>query len=79
MKYTGEIEIKEGFKLVNPTMEVKGIFDSLDEDDNFMFKYLEIYFTVPNETIKHSRYWVIDEGVTAEDFITNHEVLNKFK
>ena len=78
MKHTGEIEIKEGFTLVNPTMEVQGIFDHLDEDDNFIRKYLEIYF-VDDKGHKHSREWTIEEGVTVEDFIASHDVLNKFK
>jgi hypothetical protein len=69
------IKIKEDLELLNPTMEVKGIFDALDENGNFDFKYLEIHFKGENIKGIHSRYWIIEEGVTAEDFINNHEIL----
>lgn len=80
MKYAGTIEIKEGFELTNPVMEVKGIFDNLDEDGNLLNKYLEIHFTSEDSKVKiHARGWKIEEGVTSQEFIDNHNVLNKFK
>jgi len=78
MYYKGTIEIKKGFSLTNPTMDVQGIFDSLDNEDNLLFKYLEIHFKEPNDKLIHSRWWMIEEGVTEDEFISNNEVLKQF-
>lgn len=79
MKLIGTIEIKPNFYLTDPTMVVKGIFDSNDENDVFQFKYIEIHFTEPNKKLIHSRYWEISDGVTADEFISSHDVLKQFK
>jgi len=60
MKATGTIIIKD-LELVNPVMEVKGIFDSIDpETEEFQFKYLECLFTCDNLKGLHSRYWIVE-------------------
>ena len=76
MKYNGTIEIKEGFSLTNPTMEVKGIFESVNDEGEIDFKYIEVHFK--ENGIFHSRYWII-ENETIEEFVASHNVLNKFK
>lgn len=83
MKYTGTIEIKDGFSLTNPTMVSQGIKDAMKinevtQEETFDFKYLEVYFTEPNNKLVHSRYWVIGDGVTEEEAITSNDVLNRF-
>ena len=59
-------------------MEVKGIFESINEEDEVDFKYIEVNFTEPNKKLIHSRYWVVTNE-TIEEFISSHNVLNKFK
>ena len=78
MKYLGKIEIKEGFSLFNPTMEVRGIFESINEEGEVDFKYIEIHFTEPNQKLIHSRFWIVTDE-TIEEFLTSHNVLYKFK
>jgi hypothetical protein len=76
MKYNGTLNIK-GVDFVNPIMEIKGIFDSLDEDEIVLYKYLECYFTCDNLKGVHSRHWIVEsEDVQTE--ISNNETLNKF-
>ena len=69
---TGTVEIKPNFFLTNPTMEVKGIQDALGENDEYLFTYIEIYFTEPNKTLTHSRYWEIVSGTTVEEFLVDN-------
>lgn len=79
MKYIGEINIQGGLILTNPTMEVKGIFDSIDEESN-PFKYIQCIFVEQNDPKQtpHSRFWIVEsEDIQAE--INNNPVLSQFK
>ena len=79
MEAEGLIKVKEGFELLNPVMDVQGIFEDVDEDGVLNFKYIVIHFTSDDRKGTHSRYWEIEEGVTVEEFISNHEALKKLK
>jgi hypothetical protein len=79
------IEIEKRLTLINPTMESQGIktayvFDEANEKETeeVLNLYLEIYFQGEGEMIKHSRSYVIEEGVTEENFINNHALLSQF-
>lgn len=80
-----EIEIETGLILTNPTIESQGIKTEfvIDEDneketEEVLNLYLEIYFQGEGEIIKHSRSYIIEEGVTEENFINSHALLSQF-
>lgn len=70
--------------LNNPIMTSKGIkkaygVDELGNDtDELLYTYLQVEFKVDGEKITHSRNYIIEEGVSEEDFIKNHDILNKY-
>jgi len=80
-----EIEIETGLILTNPTMESQGIKTEYVIDENTQLEtdtvlrlYLEIHFEGEGEIIKHSRSYTIEEDITEDDFISNHDILKQF-
>ena len=80
------IEIEKGLTLINPTMKSQGIksayvFDEVNEieTEEVLNLYLEIHFKGEGENIKHSRSYIIEEGVTEQYFIAKHPLLNQFE
>ena len=78
MEAIGNIEIKDGFTLENPTLEIKGIFEALKEDDTHDFYYLECYFQANGEGTTHSRYWIVETQDVELEF-NKIEELKVFK
>ena len=52
--------IIQDLHIENPTYEVKGIFESLNENEEVEFLFLEIHFQENGEGTIHSRFWVVE-------------------
>ncbi len=77
MKAIGSIEIKDGFVLSSPTLEIKGIFEALKADETRDYYYLECYFQENGKGTVHSRYWIVETN-DLETEINNIEILKVF-
>ena len=77
MKAKGKIEIKDGFVLSNPTVEIRGIFEALKEDETHDYYYLECYFKENGKGAVYSRFWIVETN-DLETEINNIEILKVF-
>lgn len=72
------MKITDELYLENPTYDVRGIFDSVDEEGVVNFKYLLIHFQEGGKGTIHSRYWVV-ETENIEEEISKIEKLKFIK
>jgi len=77
MMYEGTITIQDK-ELNNPTLDVRGIFDSVNDNGELDFKYIECYFQENGKGTIHSRFWVVEtEEVDLE--LSKIDELKDFK